>query len=77
MVTYMSTNRPNKFRGTCATCGCAVAANAGFLGSKVNGRWTTKCAAHGTPARATRSWDDDDGFDAMKDARCEAGTWRR
>ena len=78
----MSTTRTNKFKGTCAICATAVAAEAGTLGPKVNGKWTTRCAAHSAaaieaayvkaygPRRNT-----DDGYDARKDAACENGTW--
>lgn len=73
----------NKYAGTCAICGEKVAAGAGTLGPKVDGKWTTRCAAHSAaaieaaylkaygPRRNT-----DDGHDAYKDARCVAGTWQ-
>jgi hypothetical protein len=67
--------RTNKFSGQC-NCGTYVPAGAGSLGGKVDGRWVTRCAAC-TPAPSTsRSYSDDDGYDAMKDRGCEAGRWR-
>lgn len=66
----MSNHRPNKFSGTC-TCGTKVAAGAGLLGSKVNGRWTTVC----WPCQNLRSGSKDVGSwtgeacDAVRDAR--------
>jgi len=78
-VTYMNTNRPNKFSANCATCATRVAAGAGTLGPKVAGKWTTRCAACTPAARpAARRFadNDDDGFDARKDAACVNGTWK-
>lgn len=40
--------RPNSYAGTCSRCGTHVAAQAGLLGPKVDGRWTvehTECPA--------------------------------
>ena len=83
--------RTNKYAGTCA-CGTKVAAEAGTLGPKVAGKWTTRCwtcvTAENvakarsaqwryptTPAAPARRYNDDDGYDARKDAACVAGTW--
>jgi len=63
----------NRFPTNCSTCGTAVAAGAGRLAGKIGGRWATKCASCSAPAA---TYSDDDGYDAMKDAACEAGTWQ-
>jgi len=79
----MSTTRTNKFKGTCWICRTTVAAGAGTLGPKVSGKWTTRCVAHSdaaieanyVKAYGPRGHNTDDGYDAMKDAACENGTW--
>ena len=59
MRTTQSTSRKaNVYAGTCSKCGAHVAAQAGLLGSKVNGRWTvrhTDCAANTQVAPARQS----------------------
>jgi hypothetical protein len=70
-------SKRNAFAANCNTCGTHVAAGAGYLAGKIGGRWATTCAAHSAAARpATARYSDDDGYDAMKDAACEAGTWQ-
>ena len=44
MTTTSTTPKPNRYAGRCA-CGTRVAAEAGFLGPKVDGRWTVQCHA--------------------------------
>jgi len=39
------TARPNTYAGRCSTCGSHVAAGAGLLGPKVEGRWTVEHTA--------------------------------
>jgi hypothetical protein len=34
--------RSNTYAGVCSSCGTRVAAGAGLLGGKVNGRWTVR-----------------------------------
>lgn len=46
----MRAERPNRYAGTCADCGGPVAAEAGRLGAKVDGRWTTYHLAGTCPA---------------------------
>jgi len=74
---YMATN---KYPGTCK-CGTKVATGAGSV-TRVGGKWVTTCATHSArptftpaPVHACRDFDDDDAYDRMKDAACEAGTW--
>lgn len=50
------TIRPNTYAGTCTGCGGHVAASAGKLGGKVDGRWTVEhitCPAEPAAAPAT------------------------
>ena len=42
------TARPNTYAGACTQCSGQVAAGAGLLGGKVNGRWTVRHAACGS-----------------------------
>ncbi len=39
-----TTSRSNAYQGICRKCGGHVAAQAGLLGPKVNGRWTVEHA---------------------------------
>lgn len=56
--TATRTRRPNTYAGTCSDCGTRVAAGAGHLGPKVNGRWTTQHTdcANNTPKASKGSY---------------------
>lgn len=43
-MTTTTAARPNTYAGVCSECGNRVAAGAGLLGSKVDGRWTVRHA---------------------------------
>ena len=49
------TPSPNRYPGNCKCCTAHVPAGAGFLGGKVDGRWTVQCSpcATGQPTPAT------------------------
>lgn len=54
LMNNTATARPNTYAGPCATCGAHVAAAAGILGAKINGRWTVAhatCPTTPAPAR--------------------------
>lgn len=54
-MTTTTTARPNTYAGTCTSCGKHVAAGAGLLGGKVNGRWTVRHADCEQPTTTMRN----------------------
>jgi len=49
--TATATKPANKYAGSCTVCGTHVAAQAGTLAGKVNGRWAVKCSCCGGTTR--------------------------
>lgn len=54
-MTDTTTARPNTYAGICTMCGTKVAAGAGLLGGKVNGRWTVRHTDCEQPTTTTRN----------------------
>ena len=48
-----ATTRTNSYAGTCHDCGTHVAAQAGLLGAKIDGRWTIRHTACPTTTAST------------------------
>ncbi len=55
MTATATATRPNTYAGTCIMCSGPVAAGAGLLGGKVQGRWTVRHAVCGSTAPAKRT----------------------
>lgn len=54
-MSTQTATRPNAYAGDCSSCGTRVAASAGLLGPKVNGRWTVQHTTCPTATTRTRT----------------------
>lgn len=77
MTATATRTRPNTYAGQCSNCGQSVAAQAGALGGKVNGRWTvhhtdcpTAAARHmSNRDNAQDAWTAQDAWNAQQSRR--------